>query len=170
MPTHSHLAHFLLFPRRDRGAGLTHHLRTVIWLLALVSLAACAVNRETADITPGANLSQLKSFYVVKVDADERGINGLIASQLTAMGYAATTGPEADKPKDIDAIVTYRDKWIWDMTMYMLELDVTLRNAQSNYPMAVGNSYHTSLTRKSPEEMVKEVLSNIFNKAKGGTG
>src|SRR5229473_3583287 len=136
MSTYFHLAHFHLSPRRGRGAGLTVHLRTVIWLLALVSLAACAVNRETADITPGANL-------------------------LTAMGYVATTGPEANKPKDIDAIVTYRDKWMWDMTMYMLELDVTLRNAQSNYPMAVGNSFHTSLTRKSPEEMVKEVLSNI---------
>jgi len=28
--------------------------------------------------------------------------------------------------------------------------------------MASGNSYHTSLTRKSPEEMVNEVLTNIF--------
>jgi hypothetical protein len=32
--------------------------------------------------------------------------------------------------------------------------------------LAVGNSYHTSLTRKSPEEMVDEVLTNIFNASK----
>jgi hypothetical protein len=169
MPAHFGLAHVHPAPRRGAIAGLTVHLRRVLWLLALASLAACSVNRETAEITPGVNLSTVKSFYVVKFDPDERGINGLIANQLTAMGYAATTGPEADKPKTVDAIVTYRDKWMWDMTMYMLELDVTLRNAASNYPMAVGNSYHTSLSRKSPEDMVKEVLSNIFNKAKGGT-
>jgi hypothetical protein len=137
----------------------------VVCLLAIVSLAGC-INRETADITSGADLSTLKSFYVVKFDPDERGINTLIMSQLVTMGYAATTGAEADKPNDVDAVVTYRDKWMWDMAMYMLELDVTVRNPKSNYPMAVGNSFHTSLTRKSPEEMVKEVLTNIFNKAK----
>jgi len=31
----------------------------------------------------------------------------------------------------------------------------------STKPIATGNSLHTSLTRKSPEEMVDEVLSNI---------
>ncbi len=112
----------------------------------------------------------MKSLYVVKFGPDERGINQLIADQLAAMGYVATTGAAADRPKNIDAIVTYRDKWMWDITMYMLELDVALRNAASNYPLAVGNSYHTSLSRRSPEEMVKEVLDNIFKKAKGVSG
>ncbi|MDP2279487.1 MAG: hypothetical protein Q8K51_14830, partial [Nitrospirota bacterium] len=54
----------------------------------------------------------------------------------------------------------------WDITMFMLELTITLRNPTNNFPMAVGNSYHTSLTRKSPEEMVEEVLTNIFNSQK----
>ena len=163
MPAHFGLAHVHRAPRRGAIAGLTVHLRRGLWLLALASLAACSVNRETAEITPGINLSAVKSFYVVKFDPDERGINGLIANQLTAMGYAATTGPEADKPKTVDAIVTYRDKWMWDMTMYMLELTVQFRNPSNNFPMATGNSYHTSLTRKSPPEMVDEVLTNIFN-------
>jgi hypothetical protein len=51
---------------------------------------------------------------------------------------------------------------MWDIAMYMLELTVTLRNPDSGFPMAVGNSLHTSLTRKSPEEMVDEVIGNIF--------
>jgi len=87
---------------------------------------------------------------------------------LVGMGYRATTGPEDAAPDDVDAIVTYRDKWMWDITMYMLELDITLRNPKTKYPIAVGNSYHTSLTRKSSEEMVKEVLTNIFNKSTPG--
>jgi hypothetical protein len=45
----------------------------------------------------------------------------------------------------------------------MLELTVQFRNPSNNFPMATGNSFHTSLTRKSPPEMVDEVLTNIFN-------
>lgn len=32
--------------------------------------------------------------------------------------------------------------------------------------LAVGNSFHTPLTRKSPEEMVGKVMTNVFNAAK----
>jgi len=53
---------------------------------------------------------------------------------------------------------------MWDITMYLLELTVTVRNPSNDFPMAVGNSLHTSLTRKSPEEMVDEVMTNIFNR------
>jgi hypothetical protein len=55
---------------------------------------------------------------------------------------------------------------MWDITMYMLELRVTLRNPDSGFPIAVGNSFHTSLTRKSPEEMVDEVVGNILTTQK----
>ena len=77
-------------------------------------------------------------------------------------GLTATDGPELQLPVKADAVVTYADKWMWDMTMYMLELTVTIRNPTNNFPLAVGNSFHTSLTRKSPEEMVDEVMTNIF--------
>ena len=48
------------------------------------------------------------------------------------------------------------------MTMYMIELTIVVRNTQSNFPLATGHSLHTSLTRLSPQEMVNEVLTNIF--------
>ena len=88
----------------------------------------------------------------------------------SAAAHDVTTGPEAAAPAAVDAVVTYRDKWMWDITMYMIELSITLRNPENDYPLAVGNSYHTSLTRLSPEEMVKEVLANIFaeDQAAGG--
>jgi hypothetical protein len=68
-----------------------------------------------------------------------------------------------------NSIVTYVDRWMWDMTLYLLELTVTLRDATNDFPLAVGNSYHTSLTRLSPEEMVDEVIGNIFKAAKQTT-
>jgi len=78
------------------------------------------------------------------------------------MGYTAKIGEEHAPPYQADAVVTYVDKWQWDITMYLLELTVTIRNPTNNYPLATGNSFHTSLTRKSPQEMVDEVMTNIF--------
>ena len=63
-------------------------------------------------------------------------------------------------------MLTYVDRWMWDITMYMLELTVHVRNPETNASLAVGNSYHTSLSRKSPVEMVEEVLNNIFKNPK----
>lgn len=62
--------------------------------------------------------------------------------------------------------VTYVDKWMWDITMYLLELTVNVRDPQTGFPVAVGDSLHTSLTRKSPPEMVDEVLDNVFKAQK----
>ena len=140
----------------------------VLCLVALVSLYGCAINRASASVSPGVEFTQLKKFYVVRLGPDNRGINRLIMNQLISMGYEVTTGPEDGAPNDVDAVVTYEHIWIRDITMYMLELDITFWNPQTNSLLAVGNSYHTSLSRKSPEEMVKEVLNNIFGKSKKG--
>jgi hypothetical protein len=138
--------------------------RAVLWLTVLIMLVGC-VNRQSATIVPGTNLRGAKNFYVVTFSPDKRGINRLIADQLIFMGHRATTGPEDTAPKNADVIVTYRDKWRWDITMYMIELTVTFRDSENKFALGVGNSFHGSLTRKSPREMIKEVLTNIFNKS-----
>ena len=142
-------------------------LTPILLILGVLLLASgCAINRATALLTPGTDLNNVKNFYVVKSPEDKREVDKLIKDQLGKMGFTATSGPEMPPPYKADAVVTYKDKWMWDITMYMLELTITLRNPTNNFPMAVGNSYHTSLTRKSPEEMVEEVLTNIFNSPK----
>lgn len=135
----------------------------VLWFVS-----GCAINKATASLTPGSSLSGVKSFYVVKLPEDKNGVDELIRKRLATMGYSATVGPEKSPPYNADAVVTYVDKWMWDMTMYMIELTVTVRNPSSSFPMATGNSMHTSLSRKSPEEMVEEVLTNIFKASKEG--
>lgn len=135
-------------------------------LLALVGLLAsgCAVNRATATADPAARLDTLKTMHVAKFPKDERNIDALIADKLRTSGYTVTTG--AQPPARVDALVTYVDKWMWDITMYMLELTITVRDPKTDYPLASGNSFHTSLTRKSPAEMVDEVVNNILKEGK----
>ncbi len=128
--------------------------------LALLFSTGCAVNRATATVEPGAALANIRRVHVVQLEEDGYNVNQLIADKLNRMGLQATTGK--DKPRNVDAIVTYWDKWMWDMTMYLLELTVVIRDPATDFPLATGNSLHTSLTRKSPPEMVDEVLGNIF--------
>ncbi len=137
-----------------------------VFIATVSSLTGCAVNRATASVTPGTDLKAMKSFYVVKQPTDERNVDQLIKDYLVKKGYTATTGPELAPPYKADAVVTYIDKWFWDITMYMLELTINIRNPANNFPVAVGNSYHTSLTRLSPPEMVEEVMTNIYKEAK----
>ena len=140
-------------------------LRLFFAFAALIVLAGCTIDRSTADVTAGTDLRKVKVFYVVKLAPDERGINNLIKTRLTELGYKASTGPNNNIPEGTDVVVTYADKWMWDITMYMLELTITFREPDSSFPMAVGNSYHTSFSRLSPEEMVDEVLRKIFGEA-----
>lgn len=129
----------------------------IVLLAVLALLHGCAVNRATANVDPTTNLSSLMVFHVKKYSDDTRGTNVIIEDKLVEMGFRVS-----ETEAGVDAIVTYVDKWFWDITFYMLELTITVRDSKTDFPLASGNSYHTSLSRKSPEGMVDEVLTNIF--------
>lgn len=130
---------------------------TIFIVTILIFTSGCA-NRATA--TPYKETAKLNSIFVKKLSADKNNIDQLIVDKFKSMGYKATSG--AVVTPDADVVVTYIDKWMWDITMYMLELTVVVREPETDFPLATGNSMHTSLTRKSPEEMVDEVINNIF--------
>ncbi|WP_257214667.1 hypothetical protein [Variovorax sp. 54] len=128
-----------------------------------VFASGCAVNRATATVDPSANLDKLRVVQVRKLEGEDGTLQKLIAGNLRKRGFEVTE--EAKPPEPVDAVVTYVDKWMWDITMYLVELTVTVREPKSDYPLATGNSLHTSLTRLSPPEMVDEVVGNIFKES-----
>ena len=137
----------------------------VSFLLAIVvGLTSGCVTKLNSTVSPGTNLKTLKKFYVVRLAADQRGIEKVISDRLNVMGYKATAGEKTAVPDDAEAIVTYQDKWMWDLTMYMIELNVQVRQPKTDIAMATGHSLRTSLARKSPPEMVEEVLTDLFKK------
>jgi hypothetical protein len=129
-------------------------------LLPILILAACATSN--ASRAPDANLGKLKTFYVVHHPEDGNGIEKLIAARLVTMGYQSTSG-DAPKPAEpVDAVVTYQDRWMWDITMYMIKLDIQIHDGTSDAILAKGQVMRPSLERKSPEGMVEETLGVIF--------
>jgi hypothetical protein len=141
-------------------SATTLFLLTAIFLLS----SGCAVNRATATVDPKTDLSKIKTLSVIPYEPAASEIALLIERKLKSMGYQVTTGQNTQT--EVDAIVTFKDKWMWDITTYMIELTIVIREPKTEYPLATGNSFHTSLTRKSPAEMVEEVLNNIFRREK----
>jgi hypothetical protein len=144
-------------------AGAWDRLHLWMWCagVMLLALQGCAINRESASLAADADITKLKSIHVLRSEPDDRGVYISIAEQLRKLGYSVSTGPAATMPPDADAVLSYQAQWQWDMTMYLLDLRVTLRNPRTDALLGSASSYHTSLTRKSTEEMVSEVLANL---------
>lgn len=136
-------------------------------ILGFVTLftTGCAVNRATGNVDPSTNMSSLKTMYLKKQADDNTNTNVFIAEKLRSKGVTVTIGDNAPS-SGVDGVVTYVEKWMWDITMYMIELTVTVRDPKTDFAMASGNSYHTSLTRLSPKEMSNEVVDNIYKNGK----
>lgn len=134
----------------------------ILAVFALAFGAGCVNTELTADIDPSADVTALQTFYVVKSAEDDRGIESIIAAELESMGKTAASGVAPKPPSPVDAVVTYQDKWMWDITMYMLELNIDFRDPTTNYKFATGRSFRTSLARQKPEEMAAEVLKKMF--------
>lgn len=130
---------------RSVGSGLA----AVGLLAATLLLGGCSTTSLESESMPGVNLSALRTFYVRKLPQDGRGVERLISDRLTAMGKISSYGPSPTPPQPVDAVVTYQDRWIWDFTMYMLELNIQIRDPSNDVQLASGHSLRTSLARKS---------------------
>ncbi len=139
-------------------------MKTIVKILGLtflaLSLAACASMQ--ASKAPSADLSKIKTVYVQKLEGDGYGVYQVITDQLNVLGFTATTGTSDYPPEPVDAIVTYVDRWMWDLTMYMIRLNIQIRDGKTRAILASGESYRPSLQRRSKEEMVAETLGAIF--------
>jgi hypothetical protein len=141
-------------------------LKLFLCILLIGTLQACATNRDSASVAPERDVSSLKTFLVVTSAADERATDRTIAGALGKLGFRASIGLDKAARSDVDAVVTYRARWEWDITPYLIELTIFIRDPQGDALIAVGNSFHTSVTRKSADEMAMEVLTNILKASK----
>jgi len=128
----------------------------------VAGLVACA--SVSSSVVPGQKLDSVKRIYVEHNPDDRGDIDALLAKQLNAKGYHATYGAPAGKPADADAILRYNDKWMWDITMYLLQLDLKLHDANSGLLLAEASSYRPSMERKEPSFMVSESLAAMLKR------
>ena len=125
--------------------------------------AGCA-SRATAKADPSMRWDHIKTLHIKKLEGEDGSVRKLLVDKFRNVGFKVTTDPQpAGSP---DALVTYYDKWMWDITMYLLELTVTIHDPRTEVGLVTGNSMYTSLIRKSPQAMVDEVVDNILKQRK----
>ena len=137
-------------------------MRRFFMLLVFAAIMSGCASSFSHNVSPGVNLKTYGTYYVQQLPADQRGINKVIEREMVKLNLQVTTGPASAKPSDVNVIVTYEDRWQWDITMYMISLKIDLRDASSNVLLATGQSSYTSLIRKSPEHQANEILETIF--------
>lgn len=140
---------------------------TLLLVAAAAALSSCSWN-GSATVMPGADIVERTHYHVRQSPQDDSNVGGFIAEWLRIRGYEVSVGLLEPTPTDADVLVVYEDRWTWDMVPYLLTLRIDFRDPQTNVLLATGQSYRTSLVRKTPEGMVNEVLGEIY-RAPGAT-
>jgi hypothetical protein len=132
--------------------------------LALLAATGCATQQNLhAQALPGAGtrVRALERVYVEAHAEDTRGVHQVIRNVISGAGIEADSGP-APAPEGYDAVVTYLDRYQWDITTYCIQLTIYVRDAQTGFVIGTGSSFATSIVRKSPAEHARTIVAGIF--------
>lgn len=136
--------------------------RVSLGLLALL-LVGC-VGNTSGELTLPKEKVQAGTYFVQRQDNDGRDLASTIAKAMQARGLQATAGTVAQRPAEVDYVVTYVDKWWWDMRMYLSDLRIDLRDARDQSILGYGQSMQSSLKAmgQTHEDVINRALDQLF--------
>lgn len=115
----------------------------ILWLLFLACVGTGCVGLggtnglRLADEARGGRMT----LVVEHQPRDVRRLDVVLVDVLRARGLRAVLAPSAEP----GLVVTYVDRWYWDLRMYMIDFRVDVRHPESQILVATGRSYQTSL-------------------------
>lgn len=130
----------------------------------LLALTGCTSVSTVIDVQE--DLRQFKRVYVQSSQNDSNHIDQRIANELVRHGFRATAGVRTMMPEDTQLIVYYDAQWNWEFRTYLIQLEVTVRDAGTGKQLAVGRILHPGVTGKSPEKMIAEVIGPLLTPKK----
>ena len=92
---------------------------------------------------------------------------GDITDEIALLGYDVSKGKKEEITDETKVLVSYVDNWYWDMSMYMIRLEMKVREKATNELIAESVVERTSLIRKNTKEMAREVLSEMVFQSVG---
>jgi hypothetical protein len=133
---------------------------SVLLLLGCFLLLGCS----SLTTQKSGDLRSVKHIYVEHLLTDNYHIDDSIVMELKALGYDASAGPLTMMPDGVDAIINYNARTAWDFKTYVIELNVIVKANFTDKVLGTGRYYQASVTTKSPEETVHEVISSLFKR------
>lgn len=125
-----------------------------------LSIAGCS-STIGGYIVPGESIDRNLVYKIEKNKTDERGLSEIILRQLKKKGLKVFI-ESSDTSKDYDVKIVYGGQWQWDMTWYLLNVDIRFYEKEPSLLLASAYSHRTSLVRKNPTEVVDEAISALF--------
>jgi len=132
------------------------------WFLLALSLLFTSCTSLKTQRSPGASLEGKRLFYVERHPEEDWGFHQMIADEMCMMGHTATAGEPNLAPASADAIVTYDDKWSWDLSPWMYGLDLRILDARTRTLIVKTSNRRGSLFRRNPKQMAQETLRASF--------
>ena len=133
---------------------------SALLLLGCFLLSGCS----SLSTHKSGDLRSLKHIYVEHLLNDNYRMDESMVRELKALGYDASCGPITMMPDGIDAIITYNARTAWDFKSYVIELNVLVKENFTEKVLGTGRYYQASMSTKSPEETVHEVITSLFNR------
>ena len=136
-------------------------------ILAALVAAAClgCMTDFQVDPVPRDRRAAGTVYFVERHEKDERSLDVAIAAAFAKRGVTASSGAAGARPAQIDVLVSYEDRWQWDMSMYLLSMRIDLRDPETNALLASGTSMQTSLARKPAQEIIENLVGAFFEEA-----
>lgn len=138
-------------------------LRCVAAVLMVLSLGAC-VGNTSGQLSLPREQAEASTYFVQRHAKDTRDLATVIADSMRTRGFKATAGTESNRPADTAFVVTYVDKWIWDMRMYLADLRIEVRDAKDQSIVGFGQSSQSSLKAmgQTHADIVETALDQLF--------
>ena len=133
-------------------------MRTVLVLVGLAVLVAACSSVEGRRLIDSAR-QQDALFFVEHQPKDGRHLEVQIAESLQARGLAIT-----HQRDEADYIVTYQDRWMWDMRMYLRDLSIEVQDAKTNALVGSGRARQDSLAAlgKTHRDVIDRAVAAMF--------
>lgn len=135
-------------------------MKNLLFMLIVgIFLTGCGRFEKHSYVLPSALKDSMQSYYVEPLSTDTRELDLLITNALIKYGVKVL-----NNPKDADIIVTYIDRWIWDLTTFMVDLKIQFRDSLDRFPVIFGETKRNSLARKEASVMVNELIDEMMMK------
>jgi hypothetical protein len=138
-------------------------MRFAVLVLVLFTglLAGCSTGGPQT-IGPKADFSKIRHIYVRSASNDSAQLDVLMADELKARGYDATSGVRTMQPLNAELTLSYDSRWEWDFRQYLIEIRLTVSDARSERIITTAREFHPGITSKTPPQMVHELIGQLF--------
>ena len=138
-------------------------MKLAAWLPALALLMA-GCSSLAVHVEPKVDLSRVRNVFIEVSATDNNGVHRMMLEALRGRGFTVYSGPLTMMPRETEVYIDYKDYWTWDIKNYLVQIDLTVRDARTQNFLANAQFFKPTGFASKPEEIVKRALDALFKK------